>query len=340
MDADGAEGNAAELQAASAESGGEVLLPQRPELLSTGFNPALGRVPALETISTTLGLTLDFVPSWTARRIPLKCIGLTLPEGVEFLPPPPVKPEGAAETKKAAAKPEAEVVDGEAPKKKVTRLKPPPDALSLQDRLFYLLQPPLESWLAGQELIMPFEPFSYQYEGIAWLFSSQSALLADEMGLGKTMQTITAIRLLLRSGQARRILLICPKPLIPNWQREFRTWAEELPVVVMEGNGARRRMLWTMPGVPILIANYELMTRDLTEIPEEEQPKFDLLVLDEAQRIKNRESNTALTARAIKRRRSWALTGTPIENRPEELGALFEFMEVIPKGGSPDLRQL
>jgi SNF2 family DNA or RNA helicase len=77
-------------------------------------------------------------------------------------------------------------VDGEAPKKKVTRLKPPPDALSLQDRLFYLLQPPLESWLAGQELIMPFEPFSYQYEGIAWLFSSQSALLADEMGLGKT----------------------------------------------------------------------------------------------------------------------------------------------------------
>ena len=49
----------------------------------------------------------------------------------------------------------------------------------------------------------------------------------------------------------------------------------------MEGNGARRRMLWTMPGVPILIANYELMTRDLTEIPEEEQPKFDLLVLDE-----------------------------------------------------------
>ena len=104
MDADGAEGNAVELQADSAESGGDVLLPQRPELLSTGFNPALGRVPALETISTTLGLTLDFVPSWTARRIPLKCIGLTLPEGVEFLPPPPVKPEGAAETKKAAAK--------------------------------------------------------------------------------------------------------------------------------------------------------------------------------------------------------------------------------------------
>ncbi|MFM7923810.1 MAG: SNF2-related protein, partial [Planctomycetaceae bacterium] len=247
-----------------------MLLPQRPELLQTGFNPALSRVPAPDTICSKLDLPLDFVPSWTPRRIPLKCIGLTLPESVEFLPPAPPRPALPVDARKAAAKSAEESGDGEQPKKKVTRLKPPPDALSLQDRLFYLLQPPLESWLAGQELIMPFEPFSYQYEGIAWLFSSQSALLADEMGLGKTMQTITAIRLLLRSGQARRILLICPKPLIPNWQREFKTWAEELPVVVMEGNGARRRMLWTMPGVPILIANYELMTRDLAEMSEEE----------------------------------------------------------------------
>jgi SNF2 family DNA or RNA helicase len=187
---------------------------------------------------------------------------------------------------------------------------------------------------------MPFEPFAYQYEGIAWLFASQAALLADEMGLGKTMQTITAIRLLLRSGQAKRIVLICPKPLIPNWQREFKTWAEELPVVTVEGNGPRRRMLWTMPGIPVLLANYELMARDIAEIPDDEQPKFDLLVLDEAQRIKNRDSRTAEVARSIRRRRSWALTGTPIENRPEELGALFEFMEVIPKAASPDLRQL
>jgi SNF2 family DNA or RNA helicase len=63
-------------------------------------------------------------------------------------------------------------------------------------------------------------------------------------------------------------------------------------------------------------------------------------VLDEAQRIKNRDSRTAEVARSIRRRRSWALTGTPIENRPEELGALFEFMEVVPKAASPDLRQL
>lgn len=315
----------------------------RIDVAQTGFNPALGRLPVIETQSVSLNTVLDFVPSWTARRIPIKCIGLTLPDGMDFLPPKEntTKTSDGVELKKIAPtkKTVDEPNDAEKPRK-ITRIKPPADALSLQDRLFYLLQPPLESWLAGQELIMPFEPFGYQYEGIAWLFASHSALLADEMGLGKTMQTITAIRLLLRSGQARRIVLICPKPLIPNWQREFKTWAEELPVVTVEGNGARRKMLWTMPGVPILIANYESMARDIAEIPEEEQPKFDLLVLDEAQRIKNRDSRTAESARSIKRRRSWALTGTPIENRPEELAALFEFMEVIPKAASPDLRQL
>lgn len=317
---------------------------QHPDIVPIGFNPALHRVPVIESMPVPLGTVADFVPSWTPRRIPIKCIGLTLPDGMEFLPPKRDTATTSDGVELRAIAPPKRLVEPETPAanavRKCTRIRPPADALSLQDRLFYLLQPPLESWLAGQELIMPFEPFAYQYEGIAWMFASHAALLADEMGLGKTMQTITAIRLLLRSGQVRRILLICPKPLLPNWQREFRTWAEELPVVVVEGNSARRRMLWTMPGVPILLANYELMARDLSEIPDDEQPKFDLLVLDEAQRIKNRDSRTAEVARSIRRRRSWALTGTPIENRPEELASLFEYLEVIPKAGAPDLRQL
>jgi SNF2 family DNA or RNA helicase len=138
----------------------------------------------------------------------------------------------------------------------------------------------------------------------------------------------------------RRILLVCPKPLIPNWQREFKFWAEELPVTVVQGDTNRRRMIWEMPNTPILIANYESMARDFEAMGEENLPRFDLVVLDEAQRIKNRDSRTADVARSIPRKRSWALTGTPIENRHEEMSSLFEWMEIIPPRGTPDLRQL
>jgi SNF2 family DNA or RNA helicase len=313
------------------------------DIYQAGVNGALQRSPRMEAQALALlSRTATLGPSWKPQRARVTTFGITFPEAITFLTP---KTEEKPKPLESILPPEPvmpieEVPAGEVPPKKATRIKPPKDALTIEDRLFYVLQPPLETWLRGQELIMPFEPFPYQYEGIAWLFAHDSALLADEMGLGKTMQTITAIRLMVRSGQVRRVLLVCPKPLLPNWQREFRTWAEELPFVVVEGETERRRLTWQMPGVPILIANYESLVRDFASFPEGEFPKFDLVVLDEAQRIKNRESRTAETARALPRRRSWALTGTPIENRPEEMGALFEFMEIIPKGGSPDLKQL
>lgn len=320
-------------------------------IYSSGLNVALQRWPQIETEAIVAPKSPALMPTWKPHRQKVTTFGITFPEGVSLLTPAAAP---AKEKTPAEAENEEELVSIEPPrptslmdeatlaeaKKKLTRLKPPDDALSIEDRLFYLLQPPLQSWLGGQEMIMPFEPFPYQYEGIGWLFSKSAALLADEMGLGKTMQTITAIRLLVRSGQVRRVLLVCPKPLLPNWQREFRTWAEELPFVVVEGDGERRRLTWTMPGVPVLIANYESLVRDFAAFGEGEFPKFDLVVLDEAQRIKNRTSRTAETARALPRRRSWALTGTPIENRPEELGALYEFLEIVPPNATPDLRQL
>lgn len=315
------------------------------EAFASGTNAALRRPIKVtaETVKLLDRKQVRLEPRWRPSRQKIPTFVLTFPDGFDFLPPKPEPQEtsgGEAERILPPERPKRSGNDDDASKKTVTRLKPPKDALSLEDRLFYVLQPPLEEWLAGQELIMPFEPFPYQYEGIAWLFSQKSALLADEMGLGKTMQAITAIRLLFRAGQVRRVLLVCPKPLIPNWQREFKLWAEELPITLVQGDSARRKMLWTMPNVPLLIANYELMVRDFEALGEEELKKFDLVVLDEAQRIKNRDSRTSQTARDIQRRRSWALTGTPIENRPEEMASLFEFMEVIPPRGTPDLRQL
>lgn len=308
------------------------------DIFSSGANSALRRWPPVECREVAATIPIGLVPSWKPGWPRVRTVGLAFPDYVQFLPIKDPADEGLQVVR------QKKLSDGDCEasgkKRKSTRLRPPDDALSLEDRLFYILQPPLETMLAGQELIMPFEPFPYQYEGIGWLFSQKSALLADEMGLGKTMQTITAVRLLLRGGRVRSVLFVCPKPLIPNWQREFRMWAEELPVVTVEGDTNRRSLIWSMPNVPIRIVNYEVLVRDLEQMPEEEKPKFDLVVLDEAQRIKNRDSKTAEIVREISRRRSWALTGTPIENRPEEMASIFEFMEVVPPRATPDLRQL
>jgi SNF2 family DNA or RNA helicase len=206
-----------------------------------------------------------------------------------------------------------------------TRIKPPGDVIKLEDRLFYLLQPPLESLLSDAALEFPFPPFPYQFEGVAFLYPRYSAILADEMGLGKTMQAITAIRLLFWRREARRVLLIAPKPLVTNWQREFAMWAPELPLTVVEGHPLRRRWLWQLPEAVVTVANYELVLRDADVLCQVETP-FDLVVLDESQRIKNRASTTNQVICQIPRTRSWALTGTPVENSTDDLVGIFEFL--------------
>ena len=211
----------------------------------------------------------------------------------------------------------------------LTRICIPKDVVKIQDRLNYILQPPIESILNLPTLDMPFEPFPFQRQGIAFLYSAHFAILADEMGLGKTMQAITTIRLLLRTGEVRNVLLVCPKPLISNWQREFKLWAPEINVNIIDGSPLRRKWLWQLPGLPVRLANYELLSRDreFFDPPKwERSPLFDLVVLDESQRIKNQGNATSEAARAIPRCRNWALTGTPVENSSEDLVGIFEFL--------------
>ncbi len=206
-----------------------------------------------------------------------------------------------------------------------TRIKPPRDVIKLSDRLFYVLQPPLETLLASNTIEFPFKPFDFQYSGVAFLFPRHCAILADEMGLGKTMQAITSIRMLLRSGYLKNVLLICPKPLVTNWQREFALWAPEVPISVVSGSQAKRQWHWENNHTPVKIANYELMVRDEQLVTQPDAP-YDLVVLDEAQRIKNKSNSTSKVIRNIPRQRSWALTGTPIENSIEDLIGIFEFV--------------
>jgi SNF2 family DNA or RNA helicase len=281
---------------------------------------------------------LEAAPRVVSIRIPkpaVKVVGFTFPESpwANQWMKPAAPPSNKATAAAAAAN------DGEndasangttnpganlANRPKITRIKPPGDVIKLEDRLYYVLQPPLESLVASGEIHIPFEPFPYQFEGIGFLYPRYTAVLADEMGLGKTMQAITTIRLLLRAGEVRNVLLVCPKPLVSNWRREFQTWAPEIPLGIIEGDQARRHWQWRQPNTPVKIANYELLMRDREVL--DETLHFDLVALDEAQRIKNKSSTTSEVVRSISRTRSWALTGTPVENSPEDLVGIFEFL--------------
>jgi SNF2 family DNA or RNA helicase len=206
------------------------------------------------------------------------------------------------------------------------RTRPTAETVLVKDRLLYLLQPPLDGLFNGRQLEVPFAPFPYQLEGIAFLVPRHGALLADEMGLGKTAQAILALRLLFHQGVIQRALVVCPKPLVHNWSRELKMWAPDIPFETFDGDPDQRRTLWLVSNCPLKLVNYETLTRDV-ELATDPRVQFDLVVLDEAQRIKNKESKTSQVVRGLHRSRSWALTGTPIENHPDDLVNIFSFVD-------------
>lgn len=287
-----------------------------PALFATGWNALLGRPPKIETSEILCDLEAPKSLSLRMRHLPLKVHGFTFPEAPAWM-----RSDSAAHP---TAKPNTATASTNPPGAQ-TRIAPPRDIIKLEDRLYYLLQPPLETILASSDVHLPFEPFPYQFQGIAFLYPRFAAVLADEMGLGKTMQAITTIRLLLRAGELRTVLLVCPKPLVSNWRREFTVWAPEIPLCIIEGDQAKRHWQWCELDSPVKIANYELLMRDRDSLLDSGL-HFDLVVLDEAQRIKNRTSTTSEICRRISRSRSWALTGTPIENSTEDLVGIFEFL--------------
>ena len=163
----------------------------------------------------------------------------------------------------------------------------------------------------------------YQRQGVSFLLRNAAALLADEMGLGKTVQAITALRLLLRQPNIDRALVVLPASLGLNWQRELERWAPELVVRRLMGSQTERRAYYELP-VAVLIATYEQVSVDaLDRIP---ASAFNIVILDEAQRIKNYSSRTAFACRLLPRDIAWALTGTPIENSRSDIESIFAFL--------------
>jgi SNF2 family DNA or RNA helicase len=324
----------------------EDLLPPNIEQVPLLTGADLLQVPALRR-----GLEVKVRPAHLLQERPLlRSLGKPdfeiTTEGWKF-PAPPAPPTSAPQPKEIAKpvistpvpvwhedKPEEETTKEEAEQpQKRTKLQPSPDAVLFKERLLMLLQPPLEQVFNGKQVKLPFQPFPYQMEGIAFLMPRYSALLADEMGLGKTAQTIISLRLMFHAGMIRRALLVCPKPLVPNWMRELKLWAEEVPFEVINGSIEARRFSWQVSNCPLKLVNYEVLTRDIDLIHQADLT-YDVVVLDEAQRIKNSENKTSEAIRSLKRDRSWALTGTPIENRPEDLINIFSFVKPdhIPPG--------
>ena len=200
--------------------------------------------------------------------------------------------------------------------------------LSLAERLLLVLQPPLEALLEPDGLLeWPAALYPYQYEGVQALVESEALLLADDMGLGKTIQAIAAIRVLVHLRRADQVLIVVPASLVTQWRREFETWAPELRVAVVRGAPHDRLRTWRSRA-HVFITGYETLLRDFDPIFDAGPHKvtWDVVVLDEAQRIKNRQTHTSQICKDLYRRRAWALTGTPLENRVEELASIVQFV--------------
>jgi superfamily II DNA or RNA helicase len=174
----------------------------------------------------------------------------------------------------------------------------------------------------------------YQEVGSLFLAGRGRALLADEMGLGKTVQAIAASLLLRREAGARKALIVCPASLKHQWKREIDKACGER-ALVMDGPRASRLVAYAGWREGFLVLNYELVLRDLEEI---RAAGADLVILDEAQRIKNWDTKTARAVKMLPSRFAFILTGTPLENRLTELHSLVEFLH--PRALGPRWRLL
>ena len=174
--------------------------------------------------------------------------------------------------------------------------------------------------------------YPFQRQGVHWLTSRAGGILADDMGLGKTVQAIVAMQLLFNRAQIRTCLVVCPKSLISTWEREFNSWSPELGVAIITPPAQIREDAWkAVVGYRhVLLTNYEQL-REPPKILKLQPP--DLVIADEAHRLRNRETLATSGSIQLGARQFWALTGTPLERDIEDLATLLSI--VAPKHFSP-----
>lgn len=175
---------------------------------------------------------------------------------------------------------------------------------------------PLRSELLKVEIL------PYQLDGIAFAAGAGRAILADDMGLGKTLQGIGLAELLAREAGIRKVLVVCPASVKAQWRSEVLRFSDRDCQVVV--GGAADRADQYANACFFTICNYEQVLRDILAI---ERVRWDLIILDEGQRIKNWETRTTQTIKSLRSPFALVLSGTPLENRLDDLYSVVEFID-------------
>ena len=167
----------------------------------------------------------------------------------------------------------------------------------------------------------------YQITGVKWLYNLDKTgfggILADEMGLGKTIELIYYIKEILKDNESSTFLIVVPTSLLYNWKYEFKKFASEIKVKLINGVKSKRVDLIENGNFNVYITTYGLLRED--EVIYKEK-RFHAVILDEAQNIKNPFAGITRAAKEVKSNVKFALTGTPLENSLIELWSIFDFI--------------
>ncbi len=175
----------------------------------------------------------------------------------------------------------------------------------------------------GLRTLLKGELYEYQCEGALFAARAGRCLIGDEMGLGKTIQALAAAEIIARQFGVERVLIVCPTSLKHQWEREIARFTDRRALVVA-GLRARREQQYAAQDGFFKITNYDTVHADLDLIA---RWSPDLVILDEAQRIKNWNTRTARSVKRIASPYAIVLTGTPLENRLEELVSIVAFVD-------------
>ncbi len=189
---------------------------------------------------------------------------------------------------------------------KAIRAMPEPPALNIPEKMAKILR-------------------NYQNEGVQFihsrLFYNLGIILADDMGLGKTLQTLSLIA---STNFPKPVLVIAPASVVYVWQDEIKKFIPELKSIILQGSPEnRQKILNSIENFNLVITNYHIVRNDLEEL---KKIDFSLVILDEAQMIKNPHAIISQSVKNLKSDKRLALSGTPVENRLTDLWSIFDFL--------------